>query len=58
MKDLTAIAMALISVSVLTLLIGHPDSTATVVKSVTGGFGGLLKTVTLQNNFGNGLTSN
>lgn len=55
-KNMTAIAMALVSVSLVALLVGHAQGTATVVKAVTGGFNGLLQTVTLQNQFGNGLT--
>lgn len=58
MSDLTKIAMALISVSVLTLLVGHPQGAATVIGAATSGFGGLLNTVTLQNQYGNALTSN
>ncbi len=54
-KNLTNIAMALISVSLITLLVGNAQGTATVVKSVTSGFGGLLGVVTLQNQYGNPL---
>ena len=52
-RDLTEIAMALIGVSVIALLVGHSSDTVKVINSGTSGFAGLLRTVTLQNNYAN-----
>ena len=56
-KNITNIAMALISVSLITLLVSQSKGTATVIKAATDGFGGLLGIVTMQNNFGNPLAN-
>jgi len=55
-RNATSIAMALISVSMIALLIGHSKGTAEVAGSVLEGFNGLLKTVSLQNNFNMGMS--
>lgn len=52
MKDVTEIAIALIGVATLALLIGRASQTATVIKAGTSGFNDLLRTVTLQSNYG------
>lgn len=54
MRDLTEIAMAFIGVATLALLVSQSEGTARVVGAVTEGFSGLLRTVTLQNNYGTG----
>lgn len=52
-RDLTEIASALIGVALIALLVGHSKDTVSIINAGTSGFGGLLRTVTLQNNYGN-----
>jgi len=52
-RDLTEIAMALIGVSIIALLVGRSGDTVKVINAGTSGFAGLLRTVTLQNNYSN-----
>ena len=56
-RDIFEIASALIGVAIIALLIGHSKQTVEVASGVSSAFGGLLKIVTLQNNFANPLSS-
>lgn len=51
-KSTFEVAMALISVATIALLVGHSKGTAEVITSAGDTFNGLLRTVTLQNQFG------
>lgn len=51
-KDLVEIAMAILSIALIALLIGHAGSTTSILNSGVGGFNKLLQTVTLQNGYG------
>jgi len=56
-KDVFEIAAMFLGIAVLTLLIGRSKDTVAVAKGVGGVFDGLLRTVTLQNGYGNPLSS-
>lgn len=56
-RDIFEIASLLIGVSVIALLVGHSKQTVEVAQGTASAFGGLLRIVTLQNNFGNPLAS-
>lgn len=56
-RDLTEIAALLIGVSVITLLVGNSKATVDIIQAGTSGFNGLLRTVTLQNGYGNPLAN-
>lgn len=57
-KNLTQIAVALIGVALIALLVGHASQTAGLISAGTSGFNSLLQTVTLQNPFGGGISTN
>jgi hypothetical protein len=48
-RDVTEIALALVGLSLAGLLISRSGDTATVVKSVSSGYGNLLAVATAQN---------
>lgn len=54
-RDLVEVAMALISLTLVSMLVSNADKTATVAKAVGGTFGGLLSVASFQggayNNF-------
>jgi len=52
-KDLTQIALTLAGIATLALLVSHSKQTVELVKGVGDTYNGLLRTVTLQNGFGN-----
>lgn len=52
-RDITQIALAFISVAFVALLVSNAQGTAKVIESAGGTFNGLLRTVTLQNGYGN-----
>jgi len=52
-RNLTEIALFLASISVITLLVGNADATVKIIKAGAGAYDGLLRTVTLQNGYGN-----
>lgn len=56
-RDLFEIASLLIGVSVIALLVGHSKQTVEVAQGTASAFGGLLRIVTLQNPYGNPLSS-
>lgn len=56
-RDLTEIAGLLIGVALIALLVGRSDDTVKIIQAGTSGFAGLLRTVTLQNGYGNPLAS-
>lgn len=56
-RDLTEIAGLFIGVAVITLLVGNSRGTVDIINAGVSGFNGLLRTVTLQNGYGNPLSS-
>lgn len=56
-RELTELAALLIGVSVITLLVGRSKDTVRIIEAGTAGFNGLLRTVTLQNGYGNPLAN-
>ena len=52
-RDVTEIASALIGVALVALLVSNSKGAAEIINATTSGFGGLLRTVTLQNGYGN-----
>lgn len=52
-RDISEIAMALIGVATIALLINRSSDTVKVVSAGANAFNGLLRTVTLQNGYGN-----
>ena len=56
-RDLTEIASLFIGVAFVALLVGNAKGASTVIESAGGVFNSLLKTVTLQNQYGNPLAS-
>lgn len=54
-RDLTEIASALIGVALVALIISRSSDTVKIIEAGTTGFGGLLRTVTLQNGYSNPL---
>jgi hypothetical protein len=52
-KEISHIAFALIGVATIALLISHSEDTVKVAQGTADAFGGLLRTVTLQNGYGN-----
>lgn len=55
-KDLVEIASLFVSVALVALLISRSSDTATVIQAGGNTFNGLLRTVTLQNGYGNALS--
>jgi hypothetical protein len=53
-RGMLEIAGALIGISLIALLISRSSDTSKVIGSATSGFNALLRTVTLQNQFGAG----
>ena len=51
-RDVTEIAFALIGVALVALLVCHASDASTVISGTANSFGGLLKTVTLQSQYG------
>lgn len=51
-RDVTEIAFALIGVTLVALLVSHSSGASQVITSTAGAFGGLLKTVSLQSQYG------
>lgn len=52
-RNLTEIALAFISVATIALIVSQYKGTTAVIESATTGFAGLLRTVTLQDGYGN-----
>lgn len=52
-NNLTHIALTLAGIALVALLVSHSQGTVAIIKAGTTGYSDLLKTVTLQNNFGN-----
>lgn len=52
-RDLTEIAAMFIGVALVALLVSRSSDTVKIINAGTSGFGGLLRTVTLQNGYGN-----
>lgn len=53
-RNIVEIAALLIGVAFVALLLNRSRGTVDIIKASTGGFNDLLKTVTLQNQFGGG----
>lgn len=51
-RDIVEIASLLIGVALVALIVSNSRGTAEVIGAATDGFSGLLRTVTLQSNFG------
>jgi hypothetical protein len=51
-KSTFEVAMALVGVATIALLVSNAKGAATIIKTSGDTFNGLLRTVTLQNNFG------
>lgn len=56
-RDLFELASLFIGVAVIALLVGHSKQTVEVASGVSSAFGGLLRLITLQNNYGNPLAN-
>jgi hypothetical protein len=53
MRGVLEIAMALIGVATITLLVNRASDAATLIDAAGGTFNNLLRTVTLQDQYGN-----
>lgn len=56
-RDVTEIASALIGVALVALLVSNSKGASEIITSATSGFGGLLRTVTLQSGYGNAFSN-
>lgn len=54
-KSSFEVALALISVATIAVLVSNSKGAAQIISATTEGFNGLLRTVTLQDQFGNGM---
>ena len=51
--ELTQIALTLAGIALVALLVSNSAGTVAIIRAGTSGYSDLLKTVTLQNGFGN-----